>query len=196
VLDTYLQADKQFVDIGAWIGPLVFYAASRASRVISVEADAVALKCLTYAQELNNASNVLIVPAALVGSGCGPDISFGPNSVLTGAVLGDSTSQVGGLGAGRVPTITLEALDELVGGINSANTAIIKIDIEGGEEEILGALLELCAVRGVPLYISFHLTWWKRLSVHDAMTLCKKHFPITECELLLRDPFCSILFKP
>lgn len=46
VFDKYLDKDKYYIDIGAWIGPTVLYAAQKTKRVIAFEPDNIAFNAL------------------------------------------------------------------------------------------------------------------------------------------------------
>ena len=46
VFDKYLKKDKQFLDIGAWVGTTALYASRLSSYVVCVEADPVSVKKL------------------------------------------------------------------------------------------------------------------------------------------------------
>lgn len=54
LLDQHLRADKVFVDIGAWVGPLALYACTKPDvRVVALEPDTVALARLRRNLALN-----------------------------------------------------------------------------------------------------------------------------------------------
>jgi hypothetical protein len=67
---------------------------------------------------------------------------------------------------------------------------LIKVDIEGGEEYILNDLHELYNVYHIPLYISFHYSWWqnKDLDRFEWLTSGQK-------QNILNYPFTSIMFE-
>lgn len=70
-----------------------------------------------------------------------------------------------------------------------ADLALIKVDIEGGEEFILEDLHAAATGRQIPLYVAFHVDWWdnKDLSRFSCLSDAQRH-------LLAADPFASILF--
>ena len=76
VLDAHLRPDRDYIDIGAWIGPTVLYAARKARHVWCFEPDPTAFRALSWNLELNGIENVLRVLmylflAAFLGLGLG-----------------------------------------------------------------------------------------------------------------------------
>lgn len=68
--------------------------------------------------------------------------------------------------------------------------SLVKVDIEGGEENILPDLYQLYCDHGIPLYISFHHSWWKDKNLDRFAFLTSEHK-----NAILADPFHSILFS-
>jgi hypothetical protein len=58
-----------------------------------------------------------------------------------------------------VDTITLESLIQNYQ-INPSEIGLIKVDIEGGEENILNDLYDIHQKYKIPIYVSFHFNWW------------------------------------
>jgi hypothetical protein len=83
-------------------------------------------------------------------------------------------------------TITL---DEIIKKYNLNNLSLIKVDIEGGEEHILNQLFEFSTSKKVPVYISFHYTWWNDKNL-DRFTFLN----VYQKKKIIETPFCSILF--
>ena len=86
-------------------------------------------------------------------------------------------------------TITLESIIKIYN-INTNEVSLIKVDIEGGEENILNNLFTIKNTYNIPLYISFHYELWKdkNLDRFDFLTSELKNKIILE-------PFTSILFE-
>ena len=191
-VDKFLRKDGTFVDIGAWIGPLSFYANNKCKRVVAMEADPSSLKCLNAGKLLNHAENVDIIPMAIYSSS--GSVMFGTNVHLGGATPGDSTTQINGKNGAHVQSITVDNMDQLG---YFADACLVKVDIEGGEEYILKDLMQLCSSRDIPLYVSFHLTWWTTKTKDDAWEWCLEFFPdcTTRLDILHTNPFASVLFE-
>jgi len=58
VMSQYLDKNSIYIDIGAWIGPTVIYAAKKSKQVICFEPDPIAFRRLTSNIYLNNLDNV------------------------------------------------------------------------------------------------------------------------------------------
>ena len=84
-------------------------------------------------------------------------------------------------------TITLASIIQKYQ-IEPNEISLIKVDIEGGEENILDDLLYIQKTHNVPLYIRFHYTSWnnKDLDRFDLTQDVKNR--------IIADPFISILF--
>jgi FkbM family methyltransferase len=123
-----------FLDLGAWVGPTALYAAARGARVIALEADPVALAQLRRNLAVNPALAPRIeVLARAVHATEGP-VTFGARRKP-----GDSMSSVlvaPGAVTWVADTITPLALAARIG---AEERLFIKIDIEGGEYELLPA---------------------------------------------------------
>lgn len=195
VLDRFLCAEKTFVDIGAWIGPLAIYAAKKGvARVVCVEADTHALRCLEAATVANACTNVQVIPKALWPTDGW--VTMRANTFLAQSMLGDSTSQAvqdGGSSGVRVPCVTLDGLAEL-GAFD--NTCLVKIDIEGGEQHVCIELLRLCHSRAIPLLMAFHVSWWSPTGhkFDDFAAVACVLYPHISLDEVRGNPFASILF--
>ena len=86
-----------------------------------------------------------------------------------------------------VDTITLESIITNYQ-INPSEIGLIKVDIEGGEENILNDLNDIYTKYKIPIYVSFHLTWWndKNLDRFEWLSDTIKN-------QIQADPFGSIL---
>jgi FkbM family methyltransferase len=145
--------DITVLDLGAYIGLTAVWLCSNFKHVICVDADHEAIKSLKKNLCASKCTNFHIIDLA-VYSESGKTLTFGPNKFRHGSVLNDSTSQIKlkeshSLEDYSVKTISVrDLIDDSVG--------FIKCDIEGGEEHILRDLFN----HRIPLYISFHLSWW------------------------------------
>lgn len=150
IFDKFLDPERNFVDIGAWIGPTVLYASQKAKKVFAFEPDQVAFRNLYQNIHLNCANNVVAYPLAV--SNEWKNLHFGAKTVL-----GDSMSSElwAGQGYADVPAISLESVLNL-------NPNFIKIDIEGGEKFLFDspslkyALLEVKPT----IHLSLHTPWF------------------------------------
>ena len=185
IFDKFLSKDKIFIDIGAWIGTTTMYAARKSKEVYSVEADSISMSFLKDNCNNNCTNNIHFVHKA-VYSKSGEMITFGKNLFLNNSTLNDSTSQIGGIDGYSIESISF--LD-LVADIDPMEISLIKVDIEGGEENILDDLFKFYNKFGVPMYISFHVDWWKNKDLTRFKDL-EKWIP-----QIKQNPFTSILFN-
>ena len=152
ILDRFLKPDLDFIDIGAWIGPLTLYAAGRSRRVLAVEPDFHAYRCLLENLGLNRLRNVVTFQAAL-----GARTEIRRMTVMEGQP-GNSLTRLTDLGSGgdtfEVPGFSWTDWARLA---NPGKVSLLKIDIEGGEFELLPAMMEYLSARKPPLLVSLHL---------------------------------------
>ncbi len=150
VFDRFLDKEKTFVDIGAWIGPTVLYAAPKAKEVFAFEPDPVAFRSLAQNLALNAATNVVPYRVAVAAKWGG--INFGKK-----IELGDSMSSVlwAKKGGEQVAAVSLEAV------ILDLQPNFIKIDIEGGEKTIFDKAILAMAECKPTIHLSLHTPWFK-----------------------------------
>lgn len=189
IFDHYLKKDKQFLDIGAWVGVTSLYASRLSSYVVCVEADPVSIQKLKH----NIHTNLLDTSIDIEDSAIYCEtttILFGPNSACSTSQFNDSTSQIK-LNQTKDSDILTKTitLGEIIKKYNLDNLSLIKVDIEGGEEYILNDLLEYSKSNNVPVYISFHYSWWNDKNL-DRFLYLNNH----QKNQIISSPFCSILF--
>jgi FkbM family methyltransferase len=191
IFDKYLNKEKQFLDIGSWVGVTCLYASRLSSYVVCVEADPVSAKKLQHNINTNLLdTNIDIEHSAIYNEST--NVVFGPNQFSSTSQLNDSMSQIKLSETNNsdvmIKTITL---DEIIKKYNLNNLSLIKVDIEGGEEYILNDLLEYSNSNIVPIYISFHYDWWIDKNLDRFLHLQSHHKT-----QIISSPFCSILFTP
>lgn len=146
VLDRFLTPHGCYVDLGAWIGPTVLYAARKCSLVVAVEPDPVAYGQLVRNLELNGMENHVLWHGAV-------DTHDNGTILYAHRALGDSMSSVmvpSDLSL-EVPTRTLASLLDMWGLVD-----LIKMDIEGAESRVLPGAVDYLARRRIPLLVSLH----------------------------------------
>jgi len=138
-LQHFLKPGSLFVDIGAWIGPVVLWALELGATVIAVEPDPMAVRELK--RRVAGKGEVEIWEGA-----CAP---FNGEICLTPyGFLGDSMTRVGpGVG---VSCWTLEHI------LNGRIPALVKVDVEGYEAELLPSVGPFLGGLGVPMLVSWH----------------------------------------
>jgi FkbM family methyltransferase len=190
VFDKYLDSNKIFIDLGGWIGTTCIYAAKKSNYVYVIEADPYSVEGLKDNCIVNNLSNITIIDKPIYNID-NIDIKFGKN-IHTKSNWNESMSQIITCDNNKnndyilLKSITLNTIIQY-NKIDMNNVSLIKIDIEGGEENILTELLELNKKYKIPLWLSFHLSWWKDKNI-NRFNLDKKYINIIN-----KNPFATIL---
>jgi FkbM family methyltransferase len=192
VFDKYLSQDKIFIDIGGWIGTTSMYGSRKSKHVYSIEADHKSFDDLTNNLKTNCCENYTLIKKAIFNVD-NIKIKFGKNTFLPNSKMNDSTSQIYSDDTVTneyylVETITIENLIKNYE-INISEISLIKVDIEGGEENILNDLFDIHIKYNIPLYIRFHYTWWKDKNL-DRFSFLSSDIK----NKILSYPFISITF--
>jgi FkbM family methyltransferase len=142
-----------YLDVGAWIGPTVLYAATYAERLVALEPDQAAMAALRANLALNPAieARVELLPAALTAED--------GEVVLHTLDAGNSMSSVlnwRGPAAFTVPALSPATLLDRV--LRSEQAIYVKMDVEGAEFSMLPALCDELDRRGLDatLLIALH----------------------------------------
>ena len=190
VFDKFLDMTKVFIDIGAWVGTTCIYASRKSKHIYAVDADIESYKFLENNCE-NNCNNYTIINKAMYGVD-NIDITFGKNQHLQDSKLNDSTSQICIDNIDNcyyIKTIRVQTLIETYN-IKYNEISLIKVDIEGGEEYILNDLYDIYSTYNIPMYISFHYSWWKDRNLNRFSFLTEE-----QKSTIIREPFISLLFS-
>ncbi|MBS1491600.1 MAG: FkbM family methyltransferase [Bacteroidetes bacterium] len=155
VLDAVIKPDYVVTDIGAWIGPITLYLASKASYCYSFEPDPVAFKELS---ENIAANSHLTHKIKAYNKAVTPDGR--PISLYSRFDYGDSGSSI----LKRVKSMNQTVLVESVIFEEFFNTNkihpihFIKMDIEGGEFFVLPQMLPFLKEHSPSLLLSLHFS--------------------------------------
>jgi len=185
ILNHYANSNLNYIDVGAWIGPTVMYAAQRFKTVIAVEPDRLAFYRLVNNLSVNKFNNIITVNKCL--SYNDDFISFGGNgkwgnSESTMLVSNPEYSSWEGRWSKEereanievVETIKIETLMSIC---DMDNVGFIKMDIEGGEMVVIPAMTEFLKLNKPVLYISLHFCF---LQLHHIQCILDILFNIYE----------------
>ncbi len=157
-IDDYVTPGSTYVDVGAWIGPTVLWAAPRAGRIIAVEPDPIAVELLI--QNLAEYDNVEIVVGAIA------DHTGVAELAPHGEGFGSSMSRLaGGINQNNVwdmnakVVVSCWTLQDLFDVCELEDVSLVKMDIEGGELEVLPTVCPFLAELGIPFLVSLHQEW-------------------------------------
>lgn len=150
-LDRLLKPGMVFVDVGANDGYYTLFAARRVGpegRVVSVEPSSRERGHLERNLARNGIGNVEVVPAALGAAAGHADLHLA-HGVHTGHnTLGRFAHD--DVVSARVERVPLETLDAVVGRLALPQVDVVKIDVEGGEANVIsGARTVLSSMRPV-----------------------------------------------
>jgi hypothetical protein len=111
---------------------------------------------------------------------------------LQNSKMNDSTSQIynDNIVTNEYYLIKTITIYNILKNIELSEISLIKVDIEGGEENILNDLFDIHIKNNIPLYVSFHYSWWKDQNLD--------RFPFLSYDnknKILSNPFTSILFE-
>ena len=146
--DKYLSKEKDFLDIGAWIGPNTLYGSELSRKVIAVEPDPIAFSFLKKNVEANEFKNVTLLEKAFSSS---EQLSIDPS-----VELGDSMTRVlDSVNPGReiVDGVDMEEL------LSLGDYSLIKIDIEGYESIAIPSFEESLMKAKIPMVLSLHTSF-------------------------------------
>jgi len=146
-----LSPNATFLDVGAWIGPASIVAAERCRRVFSIEPDPVAYRHLLWNIDLNAFTNVIPFQVAL-GSTSGPR-----RLGARGSQLGESKSTLlPGDDPGPGADVLCYAWADWLAVACHPKIDCMKIDIEGGEFELIPAMRDYLAAERPTIHLSLH----------------------------------------
>ena len=151
LLERFVQPRATVVDVGANIGYNTVHAARLAGpegRVVAVEPTPDNLAVLRHNVAAAHLSNVVIAPVA-AGSAPGARELFVRGAVSAVNSFFAQSCYAAVTGVLRVPVVRL---DDLVDG----RAAVVKIDVEGAELEVLEGMPRLLAAPGTALIVEWH----------------------------------------
>lgn len=141
VLERFLKPGALFVDIGAWIGPVTLWALDLGATVVAFEPDPVAYEQLCT----NTKGRAVCVQAALA-----PETGTATFAHRHEGEWGDSESRLDPCAPEGITVHTLSPATMLHDLVRTPD--LVKLDIEGGELDVLPALLEWRC----PILVSWH----------------------------------------
>jgi FkbM family methyltransferase len=157
VFSRYLRPDQIFLDVGAWVGPTVLFAATLgASRIVAVEANPATAMHLTTTVGMNPSLSERVVVVNACVSNCRGKVPFG------NADGSHSTSSASSL-RGHGFEVEAVRLGDLISQNGLENIAFLKIDIEGAELPIAEDLRLLSKRRNLAVHLSLHPPFWERM---------------------------------
>lgn len=158
--------NKVAIDIGGWIGPTTIYLSKIFKEVITIEADNVAFESLSENIKDNFCDNVTLYNRAFHNSKTN-NVLFGINSFKFEPTFGSSTSQTK-LQSDDDTDYLIDTINifDIIKDIDPNSIGLIKVDIEGGDEDVFEELITVGSKYGWKIWISFHYEWWRDKNVN------------------------------
>lgn len=165
IFNKFKDNNKVAIDIGGWIGPTTIYLSKIFKKVITIEADNIAFESLSENIKDNFCNNVTLHNKAFHNSKT-DNVIFGVNSFNFESTFGSSTSQTKTQSNNNTDYLieTINIFD-IIEYVDPNNIGLIKIDIEGGEEDVFEELILVGSNYNWKIWISFHYGWWKDKNV-------------------------------
>lgn len=204
------------IDIGAWLGTTAIWLSNHFKHVVAIEADRESVLYLNKNLQASGCNNVKVCDRAITDKE--EVVFFGPRNsgevVFHGLEhstvdsLNFSTSHVKKESTSKndfpVSTITFnKLLKEYVSSdrvLKNSRVTFIKCDIEGGEEKILGEVLDYARQNNCKVWMSFHCNWWRDKKITDFKDQFAGFYatcPNSDvCAYIQRNPFASVLLIP
>lgn len=190
------------IDIGAWIGTTAIWLSKNFHHVIAVEADKTSLESIARNLIASESQNVTLCPFPVAETS--EDVIFGPRGARLNESISCMKSQADNPLDYTVKSLTFKQIlfDYVYSNqtLDEKRIAFVKCDIEGGEEDILEDVLHFAYNNKVPVYMSFHVSWWKSKKINDFHYLFKyfeNNIHSNDlCSYIESNPFCSVLFIP
>lgn len=152
----FLDSDHCYIDIGAWIGPTVLFGGQLAKLTFAVEPDPIAFEELKQNIALNGSLAERIRVCNVCVATSSGQVAFGNRGVG-----GDSTSSL--LFGGEKTHWTAKALtfEDFVRTNDVRDCNFIKMDIEGGEYQVIPTMRQFLRTNRPTLHLSLHPCYLK-----------------------------------
>jgi FkbM family methyltransferase len=171
VFDLFLEKNRSYIDIGAWIGPTVLYGCQRAKCCYAIEPDPVAFKALQDNINLNRSlQNKITLFNGCLGEICG-EVRLGISSGLSDCGFGESVSSMIFSESEKYLTVNSLTIEKLIEKYNIEDCNFIKMDIEGGEIILLPSMKDYLQKNKPTLNISLHPNWFRDIEKDSGMII-------------------------
>lgn len=163
ILSRHLAMGRDYLDIGAWIGPTVLFGARHARQVIALEPDPTAYRALAWNIELNGLENVSALPVALADR-----VGVTRMAGMRGERGDSTTSLLNPEGEAGSDVVTLDWAT-FAGSLDLSDVALVKIDVEGAEFDLVPQMAEWLAKTRPAVLLSTHAPYLPKAQRSAAM---------------------------
>ena len=170
-LDKYLTPDTTYIDLGAWIGPTVLYAAPLCKQCYAFEPDPLAYRQLKANVELNGFTNVTTFNEAV--------LDYNGTAAFGNDNLCNSMSRIEH--PNKMFSAPCRTLDSFAIEYPLTSPLFIKVDIEGAEELVFRS--GFFKQYKPTVFVSLHVPWFQNevealKTIHAVGDLYRTHIPI------------------
>lgn len=166
ILDKYLHKNSVYCDIGSWIGPTVIYASGMCKHVYAFEPDKIAYPFLLQNIELNKLVNVTTFNLAI------SNIDGNVKMASHGGNLGDSMSSMINIqNIKKSMSVPSKKWQTWLAENNPGKIDFMKMDIEGGEVELIPSMLEYLKTEKPILHLSTHGLYLNEISKREELEI-------------------------
>jgi FkbM family methyltransferase len=151
ILQRYLDSEHSYIDIGAWIGPTVLYAAHIAKKTYAIEPDPLAFKEL----EKNVLLNPTLQQKISLQEKC-INVTSGKVRFGTPSMGGDTISSLRFGDSENAWIVEGITFDDFVNENAITDCNLIKMDIEGAESIVLPTMVRYLEKYKPTLHLSMH----------------------------------------
>ena len=187
ILNRFVKKGQTYLDVGAWIGPTVLYAAQKAGKLYAIEPDRVAYNELIENVNLNPdlKDKIQCLNIALTAKNEHLKLHIKDNE-------GDSMSSLLSISNSK-QHIEIEGrtIEYIVNELGIDKVDFIKIDIEGGEYFLLPAMKDFLSKSAPTIYVSFHPPF---LSEHIQNNSLSENLPDLTSNLLTSLDFYEYIY--
>jgi FkbM family methyltransferase len=183
IIDYFVSDNSKTLDIGCWAGPISLYMAAKGAQVYSIDPDPIAYEIFIENLKLNPSLNVQIHPFNLAITSKNQYVNL-----YARKVYGYSSSSILKRSRDTVGNICVKGIcfDEFIRLANLKRIDFIKMDIEGGEFEVLPDIIPAMEKLGLPtIYISFHYSQLNEYIYQKKIRLKYFSIPMMKVEQLL-----------
>ncbi len=180
--DHFTDAQHSVLDLGAWIGPTVLYGCQKARAVYALEPDPVAFAKLAANVELNQPrlDNIHLFNSAIAATN-------GTLRLVAAREAGDSASTMLAHSAAHSWQVQAVRLDDFVQQNNIADCNFVKMDIEGGEYQVIPTMTQWLERIRPTLYLSLHPSqlYWSGLRALRVVRALRVNYVVNATQKLL-----------
>ena len=158
IFDKFLDKNHSYIDIGSYIGPTVLYGSQLSRHCFAIEPDPIAFQELKNNIELNDHLKTHITLSKYcISNSIGTAKLFSPSERLEDGG-GSGSSLIDWKDEKKFWEVQTTTVQQFIQSFSITDCNFIKIDIEGGEFDLIPSMLDYLKNQKPTLLIEIHLT--------------------------------------